>query len=56
MESKFSIDIEDRRWLISQTHLNMPYTREQVIQELESEEWVPHGKVAPVGHDPCVPS
>lgn len=52
MESKFSIDIKDRRWLISQTHFNMPYTREQIIHELESEEWVPHGMVAPVGHNP----
>jgi hypothetical protein len=52
MESKISIDITDRRWLVSQTHLNMPYSREQVLQELENEEWVPHGMVAPVGHNP----
>ena len=40
------------RYLVSKLHLKMPWTYEEVIAELETEDWKPHGDVAPVGHNP----
>jgi len=40
------------RYLVSKLHLEMPWNPDDVIQELENEDWRPHGDVAPVGHDP----
>ena len=40
------------RYLVSKLHLRMPFSYEDIIAELENEEWKPHGEVAPVGHNP----
>ena len=52
MNNPLNLKFVNIRYLVSQLKLDMSWERAQVIAELENEEWVPHGMVAPVGHNP----
>jgi hypothetical protein len=40
------------RYQLSKIFLNMPWTYDDLVQEFENEDWIPHGECAPVGHNP----
>jgi hypothetical protein len=52
METAVNTKFIGIRRFVSKLKLELPFDRAQIIQELESENWVPHGEVAPVGHNP----
>lgn len=52
METTLNTKFIGIRRFVSELKLELPFERAQIIQELDSEEWVPHGEVAPVGHNP----
>ena len=52
METALNTKFIGIRRFVSELKLELPFDRAQIIQELENENWVPHGEVAPVGHNP----
>jgi hypothetical protein len=52
METTLNTKFIGIRRFVSELKLELPFERAQIIQELDSEDWVPHGEVAPVGHNP----
>lgn len=52
METTLNTKFIGIRRFVSELKLELPFERAQIIQELDSEDWVPHGDVAPVGHNP----
>jgi hypothetical protein len=52
METTLNTKFIGIRRFVSELKLELPFDRAQIIQELDSEAWVPHGEVAPVGHNP----
>jgi len=52
METALNTKFIGIRRFVSELKLELPFDRAQIIQELDSEDWVPHGEVAPVGHNP----
>ena len=52
METALNTKFIGVRRFVTALKLELPFDRAQIIQELENEAWVPHGEVAPVGHNP----
>lgn len=46
-----SIEILPKRYNFSQLRVNFPWTREELLQDFESEDWRPYGEETAVKHD-----
>lgn len=53
MHNFYPIEIEPTtKRRVARFHIDLPYSHAELIEELEQEQWIPHGVLGAVGNDP----